>query len=328
MTISPVIWVLSDDKAGTRAQALALAAAVGGPVRLIHARARWPWRWLPARLWRGAGRALREPLAPPWPDLVIAAGRQAVAPAAWIKRQAGPASLVVALQNPRLPLTAFDLVIVPAHDGVHGANVLVTLGALSKRDAPAGGATPAGGTTPAGRWRGGFASGDHRPVVAVMIGGRSQRYDLPPARAGEIADQLAALAANYRVVVTASRRTGPAALAVLRARLAGSGVWLWDGTGENPYPAMLWAADHVLVTADSVSMLCEAASTGKPVHMIDLPGRPGKFARFHAALAERGCIRPFTGTGTLAHWTYPPLDDTARAAAAVRDMLAGRKCEE
>src|SRR3546814_13124599 len=73
-------------------------------------------------------------------------------------------------------------------------------------------------------------------------------------------------------MVTPSRRTGPDNEAILRARLAGLPAEIWDGEGENPYFAYLGLADAILVTADSVNMVCEAASTGKPVYVIDLDG--------------------------------------------------------
>jgi len=54
--------------------------------------------------------------------------------------------------------------------------------------------------------------------------------------------------------------------------------------------------------------------------VVDLDGGSAKFARFHRALAEAGITRPFAGR--LETWTYPPLNDTERAAAAIRRRLA------
>ena len=48
--------------------------------------------------------------------------------------------------------------------------------------------------------------------------------------------------------------------------------YLWDGEGENPYFGLLGLADFLVVTCDSVNMVSEAASTGKPVYVADLPG--------------------------------------------------------
>ena len=69
-------------------------------------------------------------------------------------------------------------------------------------------------------------------------------------------------------------------------------------------------------------MVSEAAATGKPVHIVDLPGGDAKFARFHTAMREAGITRPFAGE--IEHWSYRPPDDTARAGAALRDLVAAR----
>ena len=107
----------------------------------------------------------------------------------------------------------------------------------------------------------------------------------------------------------------------MTARLAALPGLIWDGTGPNPYFAFLHFADHVLVTEDSANMAAEAASTGKPVHILPMVAlKPaGKFARLHADLRERGAARPFDGT--LEGWTYEPLNETERAARAVLDRL-------
>jgi hypothetical protein len=82
---------------------------------------------------------------------------------------------------------------------------------------------------------------------------------------------------------------------------------------------MLAWADAFLVTGDSVNMICEAAGTGKPVHVLPLPGGRERSRIFHELLRERGITRPFSGT--IESWTYPPLDETARAAAYLKQLL-------
>ena len=109
---------------------------------------------------------------------------------------------------------------------------------------------------------------------------------------------------------------------MLRARLGKFPGMIWDGNGDNPYFAYLALADALLVTADSVSMISEAAATGKPVHILDLDGGNAKFSRFHAAMRAAGITRPFSGP--IESWTYPIQDDTARAGAALRALVLTR----
>ncbi|MFY8106681.1 MAG: mitochondrial fission ELM1 family protein [Elstera sp.] len=324
------IWLLSDDKAGTVNQARGVAERLAellpqAPQVSEHiAHARFPFNRLPARLWGLFGptlalAALIPSLSPPWPDLVIAAGRSAVAPAAAIRQMSGMQTQVVALQNPRLPLQAFDLVIAPVHDGLAGANLLAIDGA-PHRISPARLAEAASEPPPALKDMRAAATAAGKPFVAVLLGGNSARYNFDNATAHRLATDLAKLAATgVRFALTASRRTPPEAVEILQSALAPYPHFFWDGSGANPYLALLALADHLLVTGDSVSMLSEAASTGRPVHRIDLPGQPGKFAAFHGRLEALGLVRPFTGN--LPDFTPPPFDETGRAAAAVLAVL-------
>ena len=66
-------------------------------------------------------------------------------------------------------------------------------------------------------------------------------------------------------MVTVSRRTPPALTAIVRAALAPRPHLLYDGTRRQPLPRLPGAADAVVVTADSVNMVGEAAATGAPV---------------------------------------------------------------
>jgi uncharacterized protein len=101
-----------------------------------------------------------------------------------------------------------------------------------------------------------------------MLGGDSRHHRFTEANVADLAAALAAIAeSGAKVVVTPSRRTPPALAGTVRTLCGRTGGWFWDGTGENPYIAILAHADHLVVTADSVNMLGEAAATGKPIHL-------------------------------------------------------------
>jgi hypothetical protein len=160
-----------------------------------------------------------------------------------------------------------------------------------------------------------------RPILGVLIGGANRSYRVGLDRLAGVADSIAGVlrADGGSAVVTPSRRTGSAGIALLRERLAGLPVEVWDGSGENPYYAYLAVADALLVTADSVSMVSEAAATGKPVHIAELEGGDAKFARFHAGMREAGITRPFAGR--IESWSYVPPDDTEQAGVLLREAV-------
>ena len=163
-----------------------------------------------------------------------------------------------------------------------------------------------------------------RPILTVLIGGSNKAYRLTLRCVGEIADGVAAILRKRggSVLVTPSRRTGAQGVTLLQERLAGLPAKIWDGTGENPYFTFLALADAFLVTANSVSMISEAAATGKPIHILNLDGGNAKFARFHQIMYNSGITRPFTGR--IEEWSYPVPDDTARAGAALRALVLSR----
>jgi hypothetical protein len=260
--------------------------------------------------------AATEPtLSPPWPDLVIGCGRNAAMPALAIRRASGGRTLAVQIQNPGVGCSEFDLLVVPEHDRLRGPRVIVTQGAVHRvtraRLAAERGRFPALAALP-------------RPILSVLIGGANKAYRLTLRRLGEIADAVAGIlrAQGGSALVTPSRRTGAAGVGLLRDRLRNLPAAVWDGCGENPYFAYLALADAFMVTADSVSMISEAAATGNPVHILDLDGGNAKFARFHAAMQAAGITRPFSGR--IESWRYPIPDDTARAGTALRELVLGR----
>jgi mitochondrial fission protein ELM1 len=315
---APIVWVLHDGKAGMASQALGLAEATGFPFVEKSLAVRAPWAWLPPQLWLAPLAAVSDhglPLRPPWPDLVIGCGRNTAAPALAVKKASGGRTVAAQIQDPRIGRGEFDLMLVPEHDRYRGTRVITTKGALhrvtSEKLALARGHFPELAALP-------------RPILGVLIGGSNRAYRLPLDRLAVIADGIAVAVRETggSAVVTPSRRTGEDGVALLRERLAGLPAGIWDMTGDNPYFAYLAVADAFLVTADSVSMISEAAATGKPVHIIELDGGDAKFARFHQAMRDSGITRPFTGR--IESWRYAPLDDTARAGAALRALVLDR----
>jgi uncharacterized protein len=293
-------------------QALGLAEAVGFPFIEKSLTIRFPWTHLPPRLWffPFAATHHRPKLAPPWPQLVIGCGRNAAMPALAIRRASGGHTVAVQIQDPGIG--EFDLSVVPEHDGLRGPRVIVTRGAVHR-------VTPSRLAAETRRFP--ALAAMSRPILSVLIGGTNKAYRLTLRRMREIADAVGEILRNQggSALLTPSRRTGAAGIALLRNRLNGLPAVIWDGAGENPYFAFLALADAFLVTADSVSMISEAAATGKPVHILGLNGGNAKFVRFHAAMREAGVTRPFTGE--IESWSYPIFDDTARAGAAVRALV-------
>ena len=256
-------------------------------------------------------------IAPPWPDIWIAAGRATLPLSIRMKAWSKNATYVVQTQDPRMPTGLFDLVIPPKHDRLQGDNVFSITGSPNGVNAKRLRAELA-------RFKAQIASLPH-PRVAVVIGGKSKAHNLSVERAAAIAHEIELPLAQEggSVMVSFSRRTPPAARALLTSRLKHMPGIIWDGEGENPYFAFLAAADYILVTEDSTNMATDAASTGKPVFIVKMEGESLKFRLFHEDLERLGAARPFGGA--FHKWKYPPLAETERAAAEVIARFEARK---
>ena len=312
----PKAWVLTDGKAGDEAQCLGVVEAMGlaPELRRVAPRALFalvmPWGPIDlAETPRKAG----SPIAPPFPDLLVASGRRAVPYVRAVKRASAGRTFTVILKDPRTGAGAADVIWVPEHDRLRGPNVIATLTGPHRVSAERLAAARAACDPRLAALRG--------PRVAVLAGGDSRHHRFTPDDADRLALDLEGLAgAGASLMITASRRT-PEGLARRLRALAGDGrSFYWDGTGENPYLAMLALADYIVVTADSTNMIGEAAATGAPVLVFEPSGGHVKISAFIAALTHRGIVRPFSGV--LEGAIYEPLDTTPAIAGAIAAALA------
>ncbi|XP_076905444.1 mitochondrial fission protein ELM1-like isoform X3 [Bidens hawaiensis] len=285
---------------------------------------------------------IRETFHKDGPVLVVASGRDTISVATSIKRFAPDHVFTIQIQHPRSHLSRFDMVITPQHDyyphTLEGKkqtpwflrgwitprqpprkNVVLTLGALHQVDSDAL-------QCAASAWHDELAS-LCKPLLVVNIGGpiRHCKYG------ADLARQLTASLMNVlptcgSIRISFSRRTPKQVSDILVKEFHNHPkVYIWDGQDPNPHMGHLAWADAFVITADSVSMLSEACSMGKPVYVIGAERCTWKFAYFHKCLQERGMARPFTGDENIAKsWTYPPLQDTAEAAEHVIQALAKR----
>ncbi|KAG5248119.1 mitochondrial fission protein [Salix suchowensis] len=284
----------------------------------------------------------RESYEKDGPLLVVASGRDTISVASSIKRLASEKVFLVQIQHPRSDLSRFDLVVTPNHDYYPltpqaqeqvprflqrwitpreppDEHVVLTVGALHQIDFAAL-------RSAASTWHDEFAPLP-KPLLVVNIGGPSChcRYGM------DLAKQLCTFLTNVLVScgsvrISFSNRTPEKVSNMIIKELANNPkVYIWDGEEPNPYMGHLAWGDAFVVTADSVSMISEACSTGKPVYVIGSERCTWKLADFHKSLRERGVVRRFTGSEDISEsWSYPPLNDTAEVARRIHEVLAER----
>lgn len=314
-------WILSDGKAGHEAQCLGVVEALGLVPEIKRIELEGIYKlmapWGPVPLSHAVGRPGGS-IAPPWPTMAFATGRTTIPYMRALKRRAGLQTYTVILMDPKTGPASADLIWVPEHDRRRGPNVITTLAAphgfSARKLSELRAVTPSS------------IAGLPKPRFACLIGGPNSVYRYMRTDEERLIRSLAALSeSGAGLMVTTSRRT-PAGLASrLETALAGRPALIWDGRGDNPYPEFLAHADGFVITADSVSMVCEAAATGKPIFLFFPSGGSPKFDRFHMAIAEHGATRPLPESGaTFATWSYEPLNSAETIAAEIQKRWSRR----
>ena len=315
------IWALCDDRAGNVAQVRGVAEALGLPFQIQDLRytaaAALP-NYMVGASFGGLTRDSRVNLSPPWPDLVIAAGRRTAPVARNIKELNDGKTFLTQIMYPgEAGIDEFDLVAVPRHDGMAKRDNFFEITGAPHRVNP--------GNLAAARleWEGRF---DDLPTprLALIVGGSTKRRTFTPEMGAELGRLASDLAKRHggSLLVTTSRRTGDAGPALLEAIDCPAHLFRWGDSGDNPYFGYLAHADGVIVTGDSVSMCSEACAVDRPTY-IYAPKKATvrKHGQLHADLYARGLARPLDAETQLdLDWGHPPHN----AADDVAEEIVGR----
>jgi len=317
-------WVVTEGLKGTENQCLGVAESLEIDPKVIQVHLSEPWKSLSPYLRYEQDWTFTPRLAPPWPDLLLASGRKSIAASRYIRKLSGGKTFTVQIQDPRISSKHFDLVAVPAHDPMRGDNVLVTSAAPNRirpkllEDAVSAFPQLAQMKETQGK-----------PCVAVLIGGNSKDYVMTQQIVTWLIDAL--LSHDAFFMVTMSRRTPEKYRNQISKTLENTSHYVWDEKSENPYFAMLALSDYVMVTVDSVSMVSDAATVGKPIYILgmerraksdDISGPPTtRIETFHQLMAHKGISRPFKGEFETP-WHYKPLRDADMIAEEIRARLA------
>lgn len=264
---APRVWALLGPHRGDNNQVIALAEALGLPFeekKLSYN----GWRRIPPSLLGATFRSVeshaRAQIEGEPPDLTISTGLRSVPVVRELRRRSGGRMRCVHLGFPRISPRHFDLVVpTPEYPVPDAQNVLRVPFALTphrsreveRSDRQLLGAYP-------------------EPRYLLLVGGPTLYWQLP----------TAAVEAAVRCLQEKSERTGGSILAVgsprtpvdlldaVRQALEGSSVpFLFEpGDGPPTFPALIEAADEIFVTADSVAMVADAVTTGKPVGLIPI----------------------------------------------------------
>jgi uncharacterized protein len=307
-------WVIHDDAAGNRQQAIALAEALG-----------WAFQEkivLPGRMTKLFSPRLlpfvKHPMGPEFastmkksPRYVIGCGRQA-ALATRLMKKAG--SIAIQILDPRISCKHWDVVISPMHDSLQGSNIINCVGSLHNVNAA---------TLTDWRSRKPALTKLSSPRTAVFIGGPSRMALFNEGLLEVMFSQLEYDLARHggSLIICGSRRTPKLVAEKIRHRFSGSNfpIWFDDSDGENIYHAALAHSDRIVLTPDSVNMISEACATDRPVFIAQPERATGRMKHFLTPLKANGRIQALSRE--LTDFSVKPLSTMPDVVAQLQRFL-------
>ncbi|MFZ5756992.1 MAG: ELM1/GtrOC1 family putative glycosyltransferase [Pseudomonadota bacterium] len=223
-------------------------------------------RWLTGRMNRGLpdfllSLAYRWPrVLPARPDLIVTSGGQGVPLAVSLARRFRVPLVFCGHPDP-YPASWFDAVLSPLPMQGHRCAIQTELLLTGMSPARVAGRGDA--------YRAGLPAAGGTQLGSVLVGGDSRSHRFVTADWEALAAGLNRLGlCGWRWLLTTSRRTPPEAEQLLREQVRPEyllhAVW-WHAKPEKVVLDFLGAADCVFVTQDSLSMVSEAISAGRPV---------------------------------------------------------------
>ena len=244
--------------------------------------------------------------------IVISCGRKSVIPSAALKKRFGNEIFNIHIQDPKVSLKHFDLIISPEHDNIKGDNVLTTKGSihyLTKKE-----------ITDNSKYL--ELDKGKKKVVAFIIGGPNKYYNYSEEQIHFIFNKIKNLFTpdKFKIVIIPSYRT-PERIIKKAFNTFGFNHHVVKIIDKKAYLSSLALADYIIVTCDSTSMISEAAVTGKPVYTAMMkPNRSiRRFKSFYNQFKELGIIKELTDS--IDSWSYDKLDEVNRIAPLIKEKM-------
>ena len=181
------------------------------------------------------------------------------------------------------------------------------------------------------------------PRIGVLLGGTDRHETITIEDTERLSTICKAVAEkmNTQILITTSRRTPSDVTEHLVSTLKHTDrcpLFITPDASselEDPYQAILALSDLLIVTADSFSMVCEAASSGRNVIVLTLSHksvRPPRRYEVYRYMEAHSIVSRCRLDGLETHiadaltsdGTSSPLQDTETAVEAIRQLVANR----
>ena len=126
---------------------------------------------------------------------------------------------------------------------------------------------------------------------------------------------------NLQSIVIPSMRT-PKNTIKLADELLGKENLVITNIDKKAYLSGLSLAKYIVVTCDSTSMISEAALTGKPIYIAEIPAKRNdqRFKKFKDLFSKLNITKNLNEK--LEIWTYKSLNETTRIAEEIKKQIS------
>ena len=244
--------------------------------------------------------------------VIISCGRKSVIPSLALKKKYKEKIFTIHIQDPKVSLDKFDLIICPEHDNISGNNVIKTTGAihyLSEKEISK---------------ENNYLKIDkeNKKIIAFIIGGPNKYYNYSEKEIDFLFNKIKSIFTRdkYKLVVIPSYRT-PSDIIKKAFNSFGNDHMVVKDVDKKAYLSALSISDYIVVTCDSTSMISEAAITGKPIYVAHM--KPSKnnsrFQKFFSQFKQLNIIKDLTDKIDL--WSYSKLDEVNRISPLINEKI-------
>ena len=242
-------------------------------------------------------------------DIIISCGRKSVIPSIFIKKNSKKKVFNIHIQDPKVSLDNFDVVVAPQHDNLSGNNVISTKGAIHYLSIQEINENK------------GYLLNKIKPgkeVVSLILGGPNKYYKFTKENIKKVFLKITEnfIKKNFQLILVPSMRT-PKDIIKFANEHYGKDHLVINEVDKKAYLSALGLSKFIVVTCDSSSMISEAAITGKPIYVADIPATKDdyRFRRFISLFKELNIIRILDTN--IENWDYERLDETNRVAKEI-----------
>jgi len=246
-------------------------------------------------------------------DVIISCGRKSVIPSIYLKKNSSKKITNIHIQDPKVDLNNFSYVIAPEHDGLTGKNVYSTKGAmhyLTKEEID----------NHTNYLKDKLQSG--KEYFLLILGGPTKHYDYSEGNIINIFNLYNDLITknNLQGIIIPSMRTPKNTIDLAKNKLGEKNLVI-DTVDKKAYLSALSLAKFIAVTCDSTSMISEAALTGKPIYVADIPTKKNdqRIQKFKKLFHQLNITKKLDTK--LETWDYEILDETSRVAKEIKKQL-------